>query len=342
MTESCGALMPVREPFITYAYNSPGLPRQLAFPAGSQNGCTQFAGHALSPGRCQSSRPRDFPVALTIGGTRFTSVNGLREFFQLRASGEGSEAIHNGDYVAVLLVLFLLLILGIAALFVWLASRQAGTRRRQLERQFPPSPHWSGSESCRPDIFDSPCRWIAVRTTEPRAVQKALRLANPTICTWAEGLAEARDRRLFITPPIGEWVLVVGSSLPDPGDDVDACFHLLTGLSRELGLVQFFWLNRAVGHHGWARLDSGEVLRAYAWAGQVVWNQGSPSPAELGLDLRCFEYLESVEPNWGQTHDPILQNIDRLPMLAARWSVDPTSLDGRHFVTGRGIVGELS
>lgn len=269
-------------------------------------------------------------------------MNGLREFFRLHASGERAEAVQNGDVVAILLVLFLLLILGIAALFVRLASRQAGARRRELGRQCLPLAPWAGYESFRPEIFDSPCRWIAVRTTEPRAVQKALRLANPTICTWAEGLAEARDRRLFITPPIGEWVLVVGSSLPDPAEDVDACFHLLTRLSRELGLVQFFCLNRAVGHHAWARLDAGEVLRAYAWAGQVVWHQGAPSPAELGLDLRCFEYLETVEPSWGQTHDPILQNLDRLPMLAARWSVDPTSLDGRHFVTGRGIVGELS
>ena len=173
-------------------------------------------------------------------------------------------------------------------------------------------------------------------------MQKALKLANPPLCTWAEGLAEARDRRLFITPPIGEWVLVVGPGLPDPGDDVDECYHLLTDLSRKLGLVQFFSLNRALGHHAWARLDSGEVLRAYAWAGHVAWNQGPPSPAELGLDLRCYQYLDQAEKNWDESHDPILQNIERLPMLAARWSVDPTVLDERHFTTGRGIVGEIT
>ena len=69
-----------------------------------------------------------------------------------------------------------------------------------------------------------------------------------------------------------------------------------------------------MGHHAWARVDSGEVLRAYAWTGQVVWNQGPPSPAELGLGLHCFEYLETGETGWGQTHDPILQNLDRLPL----------------------------
>lgn len=236
------------------------------------------------------------------------------------------------------------LILAVGALFVWMATRHARERRDWKEASSPDRQRgrWTETEAFHPDIFDSPCRWIAVRTSEPRAVQKALKLINPTICTWAEGMAEARDRRLFITPPIGDWVLVVGPGLPDPSDDVDECFYLLTDLSRKLGLVQFFSLNRVVGHHAWARLDAGEVLRAYAWVGHVAWNQGPPSPAELGLDLKCYEYLETFETNWEESHDPILQNIERLPKLASRWSVDPTALDERHFATGRGIVGEMT
>ena len=271
-------------------------------------------------------------------------VNSLREFFQLRGSSDGAGVVPGDGYLVLALLGLLLLILTVGAFFVWLSTRHARERRAwaEAELRHRPRNRWSDVGSFRPEIFDSPCRWIAVRTTDPRAVQKALKLANPTLCTWAEGIAEARDRRLFITPPIGEWVLVVGPGLPDPGDDVDECFHLLTDLSRKLGLVQFFSLNRALGHHAWARLDSGEVLRAYAWVGHVAWNQGPPSPAELGLGLKCFAYFEHVEKDWGESDDPILQNLDRLPMLAARWSVDPTSLDERHFATGRGIVGEMT
>lgn len=252
--------------------------------------------------------------------------------------------MQGGDYLVMILLGLLGLILVVGAFFFWLSARHARQRQAWADAAMhhPGRRRWPEEEGFRPEIFDSPCRWIAIRSTEPRAVQKALGLTNPTLCTWAEGLAEARDRRLFITPPIGEWVLVVGPGLPDPGDDVDACFHLLTDLSRKLGLVQFFCLNRALGHHAWARLDSGEVLRAYAWAGQVVWNQGPPSPAELGLNLRCYDYLEPVEKDWNESNDPILQNLDRLPMLAARWSVDPAALDERHFATGRGIVGEIT
>lgn len=271
-------------------------------------------------------------------------VNSLRDLIASRGAADGSAAVEGGNYLVLVLLGLLFLILAVGAFFFWLSARHA--RQRQLwteaAQQHPSHRQWPAAESFRPEIFDSPCRWIAVRTSEPRAVQKALKLANPTLCTWAEGLAEARDRRLFVTPPIGEWVLVVGPGLPDPGDDVDECYHLLTDLSCKLGLVQFFSLNRALGHHAWARLDSGEVLRAYAWAGHVAWNQGPPSPAELGLNMRCFEYLESIEKDWAESHDPILQNLDRLPMLAARWSLDPTTLDERHFATGRGIVGEIT
>lgn len=262
----------------------------------------------------------------------------------MRGSSDGVGVVQGSDYLVFVLLGLLFLILGVGAFFFWLATRHARERRAcaEAEPRHRPRSRWMGAGVFHPEIFDSPCRWMAIRTTDPRAVQKALKLMNPTLCTWAEGLAEARERRLFITPPIGEWVLVVGPGLPDPADDVDECYHLLTDLSRKLGLVQFFNLNRALGHHAWARLDAGEVLRAYAWAGHVAWNQGTPSPVELGLDLRCYEYLEEPEKNWDSAHDPILQNLDRLPMLAGRWSVDPTALDERHFTTGRGIVGEMT
>lgn len=252
--------------------------------------------------------------------------------------------VQGEDYLVMALLGLLFLILTAGVFFFWLTARHA--RERQVwtttASLHPSRRRRSEGDAFRSEIFESPCRWIAVRTTDPHAVQVALNLTNPTLCTWADGLDEVCNRRLFITPPIGQWVLVVGSGLPDPSDDVDKCYHLLIDLSRKLGLVQFFSLNRALGHHAWARLDSGEVLRAYAWIGHVVWNQGPPSPAELGLNLRCYEYLEAVENTWSESHDPILQNLDRLPMLAARWSVDPTALDERYFATGRGIAGEIT
>ena len=78
----------------------------------------------------------------------------------------------------------------------------------------------------------------------------------------------------------------------EPDDDVDACFLFLTALSRELGHVQFFHAEKFSHHHAWARVDDGCVTRAYAWAGETVWNQGAKTMPEIRLRLKCFDYGE--------------------------------------------------
>ena len=46
-------------------------------------------------------------------------------------------------------------------------------------------------------------------------------------------------------------------------------------LSRKIGQVQFFSVNRAVNHHAWVQAEAGVIQRAYAWAGRTFWNQGA-------------------------------------------------------------------
>jgi hypothetical protein len=52
-------------------------------------------------------------------------------------------------------------------------------------------------------------------------------------------------------------------------------FSFSDALSRKLGHVQFFYADRLLHHHAWARMDEGCVTRAYAWTGETVWNQGA-------------------------------------------------------------------
>src|SRR5262245_56015359 len=70
--------------------------------------------------------------------------------------------------------------------------------------------------------FRSPACWLAVKSRSTFAVQSALGLHNPKPCSWIRGLAG--EEKLFIAPPVKGWVLVLGSGLPDPSEDVDACF----------------------------------------------------------------------------------------------------------------------
>jgi hypothetical protein len=188
--------------------------------------------------------------------------------------------------------------------------------------------------------FRWPGCWLAIKSRSTFAVQRALGLHNPKPCSWLQGLAG--EEKLFIAPPVKGWVLVMGSGLPDPGDDPDVCFRFLMQLSRRLGQVQYFSASRVLHHHAWVKADSGRIVRAYAWAGKTVWTQGAVTPPEQELDLKCFDYLQTTEPaHFGQP-DLAALNVDKVPMLAARWSIDPGRIDARFLRLERGIAGEPS
>lgn len=193
-----------------------------------------------------------------------------------------------------------------------------------------------------PTIFDAPVRWVAIKTVSLQAVQSALGLQHARRCSWNEAVTAPFEPRLFIAPPIDGWVLVLGCDLPDPDEDVDDCFCFLTHLSRELGQVQFFSANRVINHHAWARLESGVVTRAYAWAGETLWNQGPLTSAEMTLKLRCLDYTETV----GQlnlAHRELLStNTEKVLRLAGCWSLDPTGIDRARLQHSVGIAGALS
>lgn len=249
------------------------------------------------------------------------------------------------EVISLLMLIPLGLVLGTGVLFIFSAIRWGRRRCQGSEKQDQFSrlnfaPGFFVRASFRESLFGQPCRWLAIKGNSPTDVQNALHLSAPMPCSWEEGLIEARDHKLFISPPVSGWILVMGSSLPDPTEDVDHCFRFLTGLSRKLGHVQFFSTNRVINHHAWALIDKGRVFRGYAWAGETVWNQGPVTAAEKDLKLTCFGYTDGRVDF--EQKDSLVLNTERVPLLASRWSVDPSSLDERQFKSGYGITGELS
>jgi len=187
-----------------------------------------------------------------------------------------------------------------------------------------------------------PNTWLAVRNRDLTAVQSALALDNTKRCSWTEGLAGDGDQKLFVSPPVSGWVLVIGAALPDANDDIDACFRFLMDLSRKLGHVQFFSADTVLNHHAWVQIEHGRVLRAYAWAGKTLWNQGKPTQAETDLNLKCYGYTETPEPASFAASEPISNNSDKVHLLAARWSLDPDEIDESFIDREWGIVGQPS
>ena len=247
-----------------------------------------------------------------------------------------------GNVYSLLMLFPFALVLGTALLFVALAAHWSRRRSAALASRIVDESLFAVSTKpvFSPSLFDQPVRWLAVKSNNPSTVQSALGLQAAVPCSWEEGLHEARDQKMFVSPPINGWVVVVGSALPDPADDVDGCFHFLRELSHEVGQVQFFTVNRVLNYHGWALVDRGNVFRAYAWAGETLWNQGPLTAAERELQLRCFDY--ATDRNVFAQREPLIANTEKVPRLASRWSVDPMGLRDGSSSTRQGVVGSFS
>ena len=192
-----------------------------------------------------------------------------------------------------------------------------------------------------PDNLDLPEQWLAVRSGNIAAVQETLGLSNPRRCSWKKGFLMASVERLFISPPVNGWILVVGPALPAPEEDVDFCFHFLSHISQRLGHVQFFSLNRALGHHCWVRAHTGRIERAYAWCGETLWNQGKMTPEESALKMTCHPYGRSIKEIEFQEMRQLTTNTENISRLAARWSLNPAALKPEVFASSTGITGDL-
>jgi hypothetical protein len=178
-----------------------------------------------------------------------------------------------------------------------------------------------------------PTCWLAIRAGNPERVQAALGLARSAPCSWSEGMTG--EHEFFVSPRVNGWVIVTGVGIPAPDDDVDECFRFLISLSRKLGHVQFFHAEKYQHYHAWARLDYGCVTRAYAWAGETVWNQGLKTIPEIELGLRCIDYGETCPPHVARA------NAEKVSRLAARWNFDPATVDERLLNQAFGVAGEL-
>jgi hypothetical protein len=167
--------------------------------------------------------------------------------------------------------------------------------------------------------------WLAIRDGEPTATLTALGLRDLGPASWRDGvdLAYLTDDRLVLTPPLpgardDAWLLVAGRWLLQRRSVVD-----LGELSTRLGTeVQSFTTYRVSEMHGWQRAVDGVIERAFGYigeTGQVVSWRGEPDPTERSVGL----------PAALDDDTDVLVSEDDVLRVAAAWSVDPTTLDGR-------------
>lgn len=183
-----------------------------------------------------------------------------------------------------------------------------------------------------------PRHWLAIKSRKIEAVERALDVKRMEVCAWSEGMDRAEDGILFIAPPVNDWILVYGAVHPEPGEDVDACFKFLSDLSAKIGQVQYFQRDPVLSQHAWVKVNYGKVIRAYAWAGETLWNQGRPTPVEAQAGVHCLNYGDNPSRDFFSVPDSIMANVEKVSLIASRWSLDPAAIDETILETERGSL----
>jgi hypothetical protein len=237
----------------------------------------------------------------------------------------------------------------------------------------------------RPRPFGYKVSWFAVKAPDTASVLDALELGERMPANWAAGIAAAYSHSqisgpwVFASPPVGGWVLVVGSLLPYPvapaelHHEIGRKFDVLfSRLMKRFDDVQFFGSYRVVGFTAWARALKGKPVRVFAYAdGEVLANDGEQTPEEAkqgfanlgGLspsDARdkIFKLAEELEAEENaliasglsprealarlraSRREPI-PGEGEVVELAALWSIDPTQLSHQDHPAGVGMAAPL-
>lgn len=201
----------------------------------------------------------------------------------------------------------------------------------------------------KPEPFGFKCAWLAIKTQDTNEVVRALELKNIRVANWTDGM-EAWDEfngEVFISPPLGEWILVIGISLPDMGDSrhPDKLTPLILKLSNVFDEVQYFGTQRTSEYHAWAKARNGVLIRAYAYVGdcgQTVCDVGEKTIEEKKLGFNFFDEksLEARKNGYWDREDLRYPREFDVLSIAKEWSID-TSFESEEYPPGLGVIGLL-
>jgi hypothetical protein len=199
----------------------------------------------------------------------------------------------------------------------------------------------------RPDLpvpFGPRMAWLALDTTDTEAVATALGLRGARHTPWGQGIEAAHQGSVFVTPPVGDWTLAVGTPLVQPLHRTAAILKpLLEQLGRRFTDAQYFCNHQDVAMYVWARARRGRLIRGYGWLGtqgRTLWEEGALTKEERDLGFRLGAgQPPQVDPGDGTDLVPFSE--DRLFQLACYWSIDPTTLDQEYKEPVSGLLGTI-
>ena len=198
--------------------------------------------------------------------------------------------------------------------------------RWRARRRRPEPTQRAAPEHAGPVGFGYKASWLAVRSESPEDVAETLGLTGVHAVPWAGGVDAAYESRagtVFVTPPVDGWVLALGPFGAGWDREED-----LASLSRRFGEAQLFSTHRVSDYDEWQRWVQGEPVRRYAFAGEVLFDEGERDGADA--QVVTAEQLDD-DGRWPDEEMTIAKSRE--------WSVDPTTLDERRDLPPTGLLG---
>lgn len=183
-----------------------------------------------------------------------------------------------------------------------------------------------------PVSFGYKCMWFAVKTINAADVVKEIGLKSTQPCNWKSGIAAAYEGKVFVTPSVSGWTLIVGQNLPtlDDEDRRKQAEALLIKLSKRFGQAQHYGTHRIVEFHAWVKATNGEITREYAYLGEhgeKLHDTGNMTNEEQAIGIR--------------SDSDFFPNESHVMKVAGKWSLDPTKQSTESSGKGVGWLGTL-
>jgi len=192
--------------------------------------------------------------------------------------------------------------------------------------------------------------WLALPTGDQAAILEALDLSDPRPATMTlgfaafycdnHGLANDNQRmgRVFITPRLDGWTLVMGPWKArwdgDWAETVQACREL----SERFGKAQCYWYDAQTASGAWVICEGGELVRAYDQYERS--NEAGPRLPVEERKILSYEEEEDADDLGGDIEDDIEDDgryCDAL-MVASAMSVSPDAIGAHTEVHGHGVL----
>jgi hypothetical protein len=182
-------------------------------------------------------------------------------------------------------------------------------------------------------------KWLAIKSTNNAEVAEFLNIQNIEIVNWEMGVNAGYGSKVFITPPLNGWVLVLGVDI----SDVDAIEtkELLESVSKTFGECQIFSTHRVSDYHFWALAKQGEIMRMYAIAGaELLVMYGEPTEVEQKYKLIDMFPDDGIDDSFWENENLTFPDEELVMEIAESWSINPTKIEELNNVEGLGLTGD--